>query len=131
MKIYRSILAAALLPILSGCVIVTDSSDWDDYDGRASWKELQEDNRLYIADLRMGTTIDLVRADLGRPDFSEGYESNGEEIVILRYRTHHRHSDGETTRDETTPLVFVNGQLAGWGENVIQDYPIARYPAAG
>ncbi|MEX2498222.1 MAG: DUF3192 domain-containing protein [Wenzhouxiangellaceae bacterium] len=24
--------------------------------------------------------------------------------------------DGETTRDETTPLVFANDELIGWGE---------------
>ena len=130
MKTYRSILAAALIPLfMSGCVIVTDRDDWDDYsDGRESWRERQEDNRHYIADLRMGTSIDHVRADLGRPDFSEGYRSGEEDIVVLRYRTHHRHSDGETTRDETTPLVFVGGQLVGWGDTVIQDYPVAKYP---
>lgn len=110
---------------LTGCVIVTD--DHDDWDDRASWEERQEDNRDYIADLRPGMSLDLVRADLGRPDFSEGFTSeDGRSVVILRYRTHHRHGDGETTRDETTPLVFVDGQLKAWGENAVRDYPIAR-----
>lgn len=49
--------------------------------------------------------------------------------MILRYRTHHRHSDGETTRDETTPLVFVDGTLAAWGEASLVDYAAEPYPA--
>ena len=31
-------------------------------------------------------------------------------------RTHRTHSDGDTTRDETTPLVFEDGKLVGIGE---------------
>ncbi len=132
MRTYRSILATAAVSImmaLTGCVIVTDADDWDGSDG-TSWQARQNDNNAYIADLRLGTPLDHVRADLGQPDFSEGYMSEGRDVLILRYRTHHRRSDGETTRDETTPLVFVDGQLAGWGEGVVQDYPIASYPGS-
>jgi len=27
---------------------------------------------------------------------------------------------GRTTKDETTPLVFVDGELVGWGESAIE-----------
>ncbi|MEM9532874.1 MAG: DUF3192 domain-containing protein [Pseudomonadota bacterium] len=132
MKIYRSIVAAAALPLIlsfTGCVIVTDpDGDWERYSD--SWEHRQQDNHAYITDLRLGTSMDVVRTDLGRPDFSEGYASEGREVIVMRYRTHHRHSDGETTFDETTPLVFVDGALAGWGENVVNDYPATRYSRA-
>lgn len=38
---------------------------------------------------------------------------------VLFFRTQHRHSDGETSRDETTPLVFRNDTLIGWGDDVL------------
>lgn len=122
--------AMLLLPLLASCVIVTDP-DWDEWeDGdRSSWRERQDDNRAYIAGLRIGTPVEHIRSDLGSPDYSEAYGAHdGREVLILRYRTHHRHSDGETSRDETTPLVFVDGSLAGWGENAL---PVAAVPSGG
>lgn len=132
MRIYRSIIAATALPLvlsLTGCIIVTDiDGDGEEYGD--SWEHRQRDNHAYITDLRLGTAMDVVRGDLGRPDFSEGYASKGREVVVVRYRTHHRHSDGETTLDETTPLVFVDGMLVGWGEIVVNDYAATRYSSA-
>ena len=46
---------------------------------------------------------------------------DGSEIEVLFFRTRHRHSDGETTPDETTPLVFVDGELVGWGAAAYED----------
>lgn len=123
---WKLAIAAAATLTLSGCVIVTDpDDDWDR--SSSAWEYRQKDNHAYITDLRLGAPMDQVRAELGRPDFSEGFSSNGSEVIVLRYRTQHRHSDGETTYDETTPLVFVDGALAGWGESVVRDYPVTRY----
>ena len=55
---------------------------------------------------------------LGTPADSEAFTRDGEEVRVLFYRTQHRHSDGETSRDETTPLVFRSGELVGWGQRV-------------
>ncbi|MDX1569614.1 MAG: DUF3192 domain-containing protein [Xanthomonadales bacterium] len=126
MKNHRSLLLGLGCVIaLSGCVIVTDRDDWEDSD-RDSWSERQRDNREYIADLRLGTPVEHVRSDLGRPDFSESFiDDQGSQVLVLRYRTHHRHSDGETTADETTPLVFINDELIGWGENALPEGSVA------
>ena len=35
---------------------------------------------------------------------------------VLFFRTHRTHSDGETTKDECTPLVFRDGVLIGFGD---------------
>ncbi|HBO12182.1 MAG TPA: hypothetical protein DD491_05290, partial [Halieaceae bacterium] len=55
---------------------------------------------------------------LGTPADSEAFTRDGEEFRVLFYRTRHRHSDGETSRDETTPVVFRNDELVGWGQRV-------------
>ncbi|MFK7954685.1 MAG: DUF3192 domain-containing protein [Lysobacterales bacterium] len=125
---YHLAFAAFSVLLLSGCVIVTDPDDNWEYHSN-SWEHRQEDNQTYIADLRLGTALEQVKLDLGRPDHSEGFMSDGREIIVLRYRTQHRHSDGDTTFDETTPLVFVDGALAGWGESVVREFPVNQITA--
>ena len=49
------------------------------------------------------------------PDFTEVFAGADGEYRILRYRTHRTTSDGDTTRDETTALVFLSGRLVGVG----------------
>ena len=61
-----------------------------------------------------------VVADLGDPDFTDAFARGDSEYVVLRYRTQRVKGDGITTRDETTPLVFVDGNLVGWGESAIE-----------
>ncbi|HET8817399.1 MAG TPA: DUF3192 domain-containing protein, partial [Pseudidiomarina sp.] len=61
---------------------------------------------------------------LGTPNFSELWTVDGDKYRVLYYRTHRVDSDGETTKDECTPLVFVNGSLVGTG-----DLAVSRIPA--
>lgn len=82
----------------------------------ADWRVQQEQNREYIHHLEMGTSIGQVERDLGLPHFSEAFARGNNEYRVHFYRTHHMRSDGKTTRDETTPVVFENGYLIGWGE---------------
>lgn len=100
----------ATLVSLPGCIIVNDHG-WND-----DWEEEQVSNREAIASLDIGMERSVVMQRLSMPEFSEAYTHDGEEYRVLFFRTQHRHSDGETTRDETTPLVFRNNTLIGWGE---------------
>jgi len=114
------VLSIILGTSMSGCVIVADGDDWDDHE---NWRETQEFNRATIADLTLGTSLNEVRDRLGTPEFSEGVNQQGRDFLVLRYRTQHRRSDGDTTADETTPLVFENGRLVGWGDVALQSIP--------
>lgn len=112
-------LLAASLPILSGCIIAVHDGG-DDDNGSHSEAKRERLNRQMIAQLTPGTSIDSVRSELGEPDFSETLSKDGKLVRLYRYRTHHMHSDGETTLDETTVLVFVDGLLQGTGETALQ-----------
>jgi hypothetical protein len=98
---------------LSGCVINVAAED-----GGHGWKveRQQARNRDVISHLQLGTPVDSVRAQLGEPDFSEAWLEQGDEVRVLRYRTHRTHADGDTTPDETTSLVFKAGKLVRIGE---------------
>lgn len=100
---------------LAGCVIHVDTSD-DEED----WATVQRANERTIRSLELERGIDSVRAEMGKPDFIEAFSRQGDEFTVLFYRTHRTKGDGRTTKDETTPLVFVNGKLVGWGEAAIE-----------
>ena len=101
---------------LSGCVISIDG-DWEDDE---HWAKRQRENREAIADLELGLRRATVEERLGTPDFVEAFVRGADEFEVLYYRTHRSHFDGETTRDETTPLVFVGGDLVGWGDTAVE-----------
>lgn len=118
-------LKAALIAIplsmsLTGCVIYSSgegsNAEWLEYDSKATWQKAQKDNKRKIAQLEVGDVYSSVRKTMGTPDFNESFSEDGKKYQVIFYRTHHRHSDGETSKDECTPLIFVDGKLTSWGE---------------
>jgi len=115
--------AARLIPIafsaalLTGCVVAIGNDGFTEDD---QWVQEQKRNDRYISGIQIGTNIDAVRADLGEAEFHDSFQRDGNVFEVLYYRTHHEHSDGKTTRDETTPIVFVEGQLVGHGPTAIE-----------
>ena len=117
-------LKAALIAIpltfsLTGCVIVsTDDDTRADWlsDSGSNWKKEQKENKRKIADLEVGDSFKDVRNTLGTPEFNEAFVDGDQSYQVLFYRTRHRHSDGETSKDECTPLIFVDSKLVSWGE---------------
>lgn len=81
------------------------------------WETRQERNREVIHSLPLGTPIEDMTRQLGTPDFSEAFRAEAGEYRVLFYRTHRVHSDRMTTRDESTPVVFFNGEMVGFGED--------------
>ena len=113
----RSMRLALLAPaiLLSSCVIHVNESA----DSESGWQSRQRHNQDAINHMVLGRSRASIEADLGNPDFTDAFQRNGSTFVVLYYRTRHMHDDGETTRDETTPLVFVDGRLVGWGPAAI------------
>ncbi|MDR7122777.1 DUF3192 domain-containing protein [Rheinheimera soli] len=116
MNYLKVLTVATAMMALSGCVVAIGGKDENSSSNNSSWKKAQKLNNQVISQLNLGTALDSVRGQLGTPDFSESFREGDNETVVLFYRTHHQHSDGETTKDECTPLVFKNAVLTGWGE---------------
>ena len=117
MKIIFNVIVSVLMAVsLSACIIV-DRDGWRDSDN--GWEKRQKENKQVISQLEINDSRDSVVAQLGAPDFSEAYTKGDSHYRILFYRTSHERSDGETTKDETTPLVFLNETLVGWGQDAL------------
>jgi len=112
---FKLITAIGFSAILSGCVIAVGDHD-DEYADNQDWKKTQQFNKTYINQLTLGTDTASVRKTLGAPAFVELFNKNGEQVEVLFYRTQHERSDGETSKDECTPLVFKQGALVGVGD---------------
>lgn len=100
---------------LNGCVIVAGDRDWGDSD----WQDKQSQNRHQISQLDLNMPRTEVLEKMGVPNFSEALVKGEQEYRVLYYRTQRTKSDGETTKDETTPLVFKNDKLIGWGSEAL------------
>ncbi len=123
-RLAAGLLLAVFMLGASGCVISVRDGDphsgWisDDDD---DWRKRQRHNAEAVSHLELGRTRDSVIAGMGTPDMTESFVRDGREFVVLFYRTRLVHEDGELTRDETTPLVFVDDLLVGWGESAVQN----------
>ena len=117
-----SVICVLLTLMVSGCYIsVRDDGaaggwarDTDD------WQHRQQRNREAIEHLVIGRSQRSIVDELGAADLRESFVRDGLTYQVLLYRTHLVHEDGRLTRDETTPLVFVDGELVGWGESAVQ-----------
>jgi len=106
--------------LLSGCVISIDEDDFDgDYGSHSSWQKEQRENRKLIDRLVLGESKTEVMARMGSAAFNEALLKDDTEYQLLWYRTQHNRSDGVTTKDECTPLVFKNEELVGWGQTAL------------
>lgn len=101
---------------LNGCVIAIGN---DAFDADEDWQVRQERNAAYIRHLDLGRSVASIESELGAPDFVESFQRDGDVFRVLYYRTQRIHDDRRTTMDETTPLVFVDRDLIGWGVSAI------------
>ncbi|WP_404341055.1 DUF3192 domain-containing protein [Pseudoalteromonas mariniglutinosa] len=115
------LIAALTAPFLTGCVIAVSDGDADTHwtgGSSKSWQKVHKDNRDKIAALALDSSYQVVINHLKTPNFTELLKKNDDVYQVLFYATHSIHSDGKTSKDECTPLVFKNDKLIGVGETI-------------
>ena len=86
------------------------------------WEDRQAYNQQKLSELTLGQNINDVKTLLGKADFSEAKTAEDTALQVLFYRTHHEKSDGITTKDECTPLIFKDNKLVAWGQDTYKQY---------
>ncbi|WP_337878546.1 DUF3192 domain-containing protein [Rheinheimera sp.] len=92
-----------------------DQMDWQD-------REAFNTKLIYKMDMKQPISRTEVIAALGGPDITEAILVSEQIYQMMYYRTHRTKSDGITTKDECTALLFKNNQLIAIGENAIEQY---------
>ncbi|MGM0428709.1 MAG: DUF3192 domain-containing protein [Pseudomonadota bacterium] len=120
----KYLLAVALLSslTLSGCVVVKESS-YDGNNEKYEGQQSEQRNRSSIAALPASLSVSETVSRLGTPDFNDSWKTEKYRYQVLYYRTHRKHADGMTTRDECTAIVFIDDTLAGTGEMALDRIP--------
>ncbi len=119
-------LSSIMMLSLSGCVIAIGDDDNFDYDRddakySSSWESREKNNRAHIQHIQLNTAYLDITNTMGVADFNEIITTQDVTYQVLYYRTQRQDSDGLTTKDECTPLVFNNGLLVGWGEAFVRN----------
>ncbi len=118
-KAWRSAAAITVITLaLGGCVVIDSDGTHFNTD---SWEREQRENREAIAALDIGMERSQALSGLDAPAYSEAFTRDGDDYRILFFRTQRAHADGDTTKDETTPLVFKNDVLIGWGREAYNE----------
>ena len=94
-----------------------------------AWDDRQAFNLQKMSEISFGQHLEEIRTLLGRADFVEAKTGIDGQYQVMYYRTHHMKSDGETTKEECTPLLFRDNLLIAWGQDTQKQYfaiPIAN-----
>jgi hypothetical protein len=97
----------------------------DDVD-QMTWVDREAFNHKLISQYKLtdNLTQDDVMRRLGTPDITEAVLQGKDLYQVLYYRTHRSVSDGITTADECTALLFKNRYLQAIGEEAVQRYTV-------
>jgi hypothetical protein len=146
-----AVLAVAMIG-LSGCIFIADGSSGGDGWNKSGCSKGIELNSPEIVDLRqqnqsvvasrlnIGMTTAEVRTAFGdrvargemgknkgtlyvnNPYRSETVFCQDKTAEVLWYYTNVKCDNGQIADDELTPLLFVDGKLAGWGHRFYDQY---------
>jgi len=102
---------------------------YDDSPDKMKWNDRETYNRQFIAKLKLEEfTFEQALEQLGSPDITEAIKVTNDNFQVMFYRTQHVKSDGITTQNECTFLLFVNGVLKeiGLGDNYPENWAVIK-----
>lgn len=97
-----------------------------------NWSDREAFNRKYISQISAGSALlqsDLIKK-LGGPDITEAEKVGSDVYQLMYYRTKRAISDGITTTQECTALLFKNQQLIAIDTDAISLYQKVTQPHA-
>ena len=124
----RKVITRIILALAAyGIFVLLVMSFYDDSPEKMQWDDREAYNRQFIAKLQLEQfTFEQAITTLGSPDITEARKVADNKYQVMFYRTQHVKSDGITTQDECTFLLFVNGVLEeiGLGDNYPENWGI-------
>ena len=96
---------------------------YDDSPAKMQWEDREAYNRQFIAKLELKQfNFNSAIEQLGSPDITESKLIDETSYQVSFYRTQHVKSDGITTQDECTALLFTNGILTAIGKTAYEQF---------
>lgn len=113
-------LAIPLYPLITWLVLTY----YQDDPSKMIWTDREAYNHKYISQLdpKIGLTQQQLIEKLGGPDITEAEMIGKTTYQLMYYRTKRDISDGITTKQECTALLFKNQQLIALADQAVQQY---------
>lgn len=123
MKVKTIAFLLAGLVLYAGLTSITLMFYKDDPD-QMNWQDREAFNTKYIykLDLTKAISRNQVIDSLSGPDITEAKKHQQQVYQVLYYRTHRTKTDGITTKDECTAILFKNQQLIAIGETAVEQF---------
>ena len=120
----KKIIAIILVALAAYGIFVTLVVNfYDDSPANMQWEDREAYNQQFIAKLELKKfNFNSAIEQLGSPDITEAKIVNESRYQVSFYRTQHVKSDGITTQDECTALLFTNGILTAIGQTAYQQF---------
>lgn len=120
----KKIIARILVALAAyGVFVALVINFYDDSPAKMQWEDREDYNRQFITKLELEKfNFDSAIEQLGSPDITEAKIVNEKRYQVSFYRTKHVKSDGITTQDECTALLFTNGILTAIGKTAYQQF---------
>jgi len=111
--VVRILMALAIYGVFVSLVV----NYYDDSPSNMKWEDREAFNRQFISKLKLGEfKFEQALEQLGSPDITEAKQVNNVNYQVLFYRTQHVKSDGITTQDECSYLLFINDRLVEFAQ---------------
>ncbi|MBA6391402.1 DUF3192 domain-containing protein [Colwellia sp. BRX10-3] len=120
----KKIIARILVALIAyGIFVALVMNFYDDSPAKMQWEDREAYNRQFIAKLELKKfNFNSAIEQLGSPDITEAKLVNERSYQVSFYRTQHVKSDGITTQDECTALLFTDGILTAIGKTAYQQF---------
>jgi hypothetical protein len=109
----KKVIKRILLAVLAyGIFVLLVVNFYDDDPSDMKWEDREEYNRQFINKLKLNQFFaDQALEQLGSPDITEARKVGEDYFQVMFYRTQHVKSDGITTQNECSYLLFINDVL--------------------
>ncbi|MFT5760479.1 MAG: hypothetical protein ACI9LM_005266 [Alteromonadaceae bacterium] len=98
---------------------------YDDSPSNMKWEDREAYNRQFISKLQLEKfSFEQALKQLGSPDITEAKKVAHDKFQVLFYRTQHIKSDGITTQEECTALLFKNEALFAIGKSAYEKFKL-------
>jgi len=120
----KKVISRILLALAAyGVFVLLVVNFYDDNPANMKWEDREAYNRQYIAKLKLDSfTFEQAIDALGSPDITEAKKVDNVNYQVMFYRTQHMKSDGITTQEECTPLLFSDGILTAIGNVAYEQF---------
>ncbi|MFT5297474.1 MAG: hypothetical protein ACI9YH_003506 [Colwellia sp.] len=120
----KKVVARILIALaIYGMFVALVVNFYDDSPSDMEWGDRESYNKQYIGKLTLEMfNFEQAIEELGGPDITEAKKVDGNSFQVMFYRTQHVKSDGFTTQDECTALLFKNGSLIAIGKPAYEQF---------